>query len=509
MQRLSQQILRPKLVHRLKRLALCAIPVLIVAAVLHGPSNALLVAVALSGLLALESTPPTQSDRNYRHRYTGAELAVGDEKNLLAVLDKAMLDANRKVACVIVEIDDYDKTQQIWGHDIASAAMPKFATKMASFLREYDEISRISENQYAIALCDIRSPELGAVISMIERLQNAVAEPLIVDGISLRLTASAGFALKSKVEKPSSVRLFDAAHAALDDARSYAPYAIRGYSKDVQFPSVAPGAAQAEAAAALKDGEIVPWFQPQVSTDTGEISGFEALARWIHPNRGVIEPVDFLQYLEDGHQMELLSETIMINSLKALKSWDDAGLRVPSISVNFATQELRNPSLVERIKWDVDRFEIDPARLTIEILETVITPTEDDIIIRNIKALREQGFKIDLDDFGTGHASVANIRKFGVERIKIDQSFVTRVDEDPEQQRMIAAIVAMVDQLQITALAEGVETIGEQAILSQLGCTHLQGHAIAKPMPLAETMAWISNYQNRLRPAPVLKRRQP
>lgn len=506
MQRLSQQLLRPKLIHRLKRLALCAIPVLIVAAILHGPSNALLVAVALSGFLAFDSTAP--STTRTRTRYTGSEIALGDEKNLLAMMDKAMLDPKRKVACVILEVDDFDKTQQVWGGDIASIAMPKLATKMASFLREYDEISRISENQFAVALCDIRSPELGAVISMIERLQSAIAEPLIVDGISLRLTASAGFALNSKVSKPSSVRLFDAAHAALDDARSYAPYAIRGYNKDVPPPLGASSAAQEEATNALKNGEIVPWFQPQVSTDTGEITGFEALARWMHPNRGVIEPVDFLQNLEDGHQMELLSETILINSLKALKSWDDAGFSVPSISVNFATQELRNPSLVERIKWDVDRFEIDPTRLVVEVLETVISPTEDDIIVRNIKALREQGFKIDLDDFGTGHASVANIRKFGVERIKIDQSFVKHVDEDPEQQRMIAAIVAMADQLQISALAEGVETIGEHAILSQLGCSHLQGHAIAKAMPLADTMAWISNYQNRLAPTPILKRKQ-
>jgi EAL domain-containing protein (putative c-di-GMP-specific phosphodiesterase class I) len=180
---------------------------------------------------------------------------------------------------------------------------------------------------------------------------------------------------------------------------------------------------------------------------------------------------------------------------------------VPTVAVNFATTELRNPSLVERIKWDVDRFEIEPARLTIEILETVLSGGPDDIITRNIRALRAQGFRIDLDDFGTGHASLSNVRRFGVDRVKIDRSFVMQADDDPEQQRMVAAIVGMSEQLGIETLAEGVETIGEQGILAQLGCTHLQGFAIAHPMPFEQTSEWIAKHNAKLTHTPRLNRR--
>jgi EAL domain-containing protein (putative c-di-GMP-specific phosphodiesterase class I) len=205
--------------------------------------------------------------------------------------------------------------------------------------------------------------------------------------------------------------------------------------------------------------------------------------------------------------MELLSETMLQHALRAMRAWGVAGHKIPSVAVNFATQDLRNPSLIERIKWDVDRFEMDPSRLTVEILETVVSENDDDIITRNIRALGDQGYRIDLDDFGTGHASLANIRRFAVDRIKIDRSFITRADEDPEQQRMINAIISMAEQMGIKTLAEGVETIGEKSILSQLGCTHMQGFAIARPMPFDQTLIWLEEHKSHLSKTSYFPRR--
>jgi EAL domain-containing protein (putative c-di-GMP-specific phosphodiesterase class I) len=162
---------------------------------------------------------------------------------------------------------------------------------------------------------------------------------------------------------------------------------------------------------------------------------------------------------------------------------------------------------MERIKWDVDRFDLDPSRLVVEILETVVSNSNDDIVSRNIRALNAQGFKIDLDDFGTGHSSLANIRRYAVDRVKIDRSFITHADDDPEQQRMIAAIVGMAEQLGIETLAEGVETMSEHSILAQLGCTHLQGFSIARPMPFDQTLEWMTSYENSRTTTPDLRKR--
>jgi EAL domain-containing protein (putative c-di-GMP-specific phosphodiesterase class I) len=170
--------------------------------------------------------------------------------------------------------------------------------------------------------------------------------------------------------------------------------------------------------------------------------------------------------------------------------------------VNFAGSELSNPLLIRKISWELDRFDLTADRLAIEVLETVVASAPDDMITRNINALGDLGCRIDLDDFGTGHASITSIRRFGVNRIKIDRSFVLRADRDPEQQRMISAILTMAERLGVETLAEGVETVGEHVILAQLGCDHVQGFGIAHPMPMDETIAWIEAHNAKLHDVP-------
>jgi len=254
----------------------------------------------------------------------------------------------------------------------------------------------------------------------------------------------------------------------------------------------------AEVAAALENGQIRPYFQPQVCADSGEIAGFEALARWEHPENGVVLPGLFLQAIENNGNSERLSEVILFHSLSALKSWDAAGFRISGIGVNFSSDELRNPKLVEKIKWEVDRFDIAPNRLTIEILENVVSDHDDDIITRNIRSLAAQGFSIDLDDFGTGHAAIANIRRFSVNRLKIDRTFITRIDSDPEQQVMTSAIIRLAESLGLETLAEGVETVAEHQCLANIGCQYIQGFGIARPMPFEDTITWLHQHQKKL-----------
>jgi diguanylate cyclase len=187
---------------------------------------------------------------------------------------------------------------------------------------------------------------------------------------------------------------------------------------------------------------------------------------------------------------------ILYHALMALTAWDKAGLQIPTVAVNFSAQELRNPRLAERLKWELDRFDLEPKRLTVEVLETVVAETENDVVVANIAGLSRLGCGIDLDDFGTGHASITSLRRFAVRRIKIDRSFVTRLDIDPDQQKMVSAILSMADQLGLATLAEGVETPGEHAMLAQLGCGDIQGFGIARPMPVDETMDWITRHRS-------------
>lgn len=246
-----------------------------------------------------------------------------------------------------------------------------------------------------------------------------------------------------------------------------------------------------DVAAALENGQFLAHFQPQISTGTHEVTGFEALARWKHPERGMIPPAEFLPAVEAAGGWNRLSEIMLTQAVSALIAWDRAGLHVPQVSVNFSEAELANPSLVEKISWELDRFELGYDRLTVEVLENVIASATEDSVLQNIRRLARLGCRIDLDDFGTGHASITTLRRFPIDRIKIDRSFVIHIDEDAAQQKMVLAIQTLAAQLGLATLAEGVGSRAELSKLAELGCGCAQGHALSYPMPLDETIPWL------------------
>ena len=290
---------------------------------------------------------------------------------------------------------------------------------------------------------------------------------------------------------------------ALNEARQTGSSTIRTYSSELKKRAQVRSELRAEAASALENGQIRPWFQPQISTDTGKVTGFEALARWAHPLHGMIPPDTFLPVIEEAGLLERLGEVILRQSLETVQTWDATGVAVPRIGVNFASGEQNNPRLVLKIQWELDRLGLTPDRLSVEILETVVSDVPGDRVVRKFAGLAAMGCQIDLDDFGTGHASLASVKRFSVSRLKIDRGFVAKADRDQQQQRLIGAILTMAGQLGLETLAEGVETPGEHALLAQLGCDHVQGFGIGRPMPFEATVDWIHTHEIGLQVPPT------
>jgi diguanylate cyclase (GGDEF)-like protein len=419
------------------------------------------------------------------------------EQTYLAVQAKGQ---NAAILCVA--LDEYDQVVDRYGQSAADLVVRRVGERMASALRADDAIGQYDEAQFAICTSSVRQLDLELCIQLAGRIQTAIEDPVSVEGFSIYVSASVGFCHIKRAPGTSGAAWLDAALMALQDAGRHAPSAIRTYSDQMKKETRTRAELREEVAAALEAGQIQPWFQPQISTDTGQITGFEALARWSHPIRGLISPAEFLPAIEEAGLLERLAEVMMYHAFAALKAWDGASLDVPQVGVNFAGSELNNPRLTEKIKWELDRFDLTPDRLAVEVLETVVANSPDDVITRNINALGQLGCRIDLDDFGTGHASIASIRRFSVSRIKIDRSFVMKADRDPEQQRMISAILTMAERLGIETLAEGVETVGEHVLLAQLGCDHVQGFGIARPMPFEQTLDWITRHTAKLEDVP-------
>ena len=426
-------------------------------------------------------------------------------------LDDALRQARRfmrRTGCFLIEVDDFEQLLDRHGQAAADRVMLCAVDRLRGVLRDDDKVVKLGRGQIGIVLAPVRRIDSEIGLQLAARLQSALAEPVRLDNATIYMSGSVGLCLDMLVPDGTGQDLSDAAGMALHEARRHAPAAIRAFTPELRRRTAPAGTwDHDEIRRALDERQVSAWFQPQLCTDTGRISGFEALARWQHPAGGLIPPDEFLPVVEAAGQSALLGQIILRDALAAMKIWAQAGHDIPHVGVNFSPHELRDPKLPDRVAWDLDSFGLSPRRIAVEILESVVASTPDDTITRNIRRLGEMGCLIDLDDFGTGHASIASVRRFAVQRLKIDKSFVRRIDRDPEQQRMVNAIQLMAEQLGIGTLAEGVETAGEHAMLAQLGCGHVQGFGIARPMPVDRTLAWIDTHLARQPGPPPIGRK--
>ncbi|UWQ14787.1 bifunctional diguanylate cyclase/phosphodiesterase [Aliiroseovarius sp. M344] len=474
------------------------LPAIMIMAFWNGGENLMvLVAILFPGLLAiggaLTRPKPTRGVAN--DEITG----LPRRPKLLEQLDRGFAsDADFEKSCFVLEIDDIQKLSAQLGEESIRQVLRTIADRVKATLRETDLMCALNTGRFGISIDKRQRADLEATLQLAARLQAAVSEPISVDQTRVLLSSCVGFALPSRSPEATGEALLAAAESALGVAVLAGPGSIRAFSNGMAARVGRSEHNRDELSRALDAGEIRPWFQPQVSVKTGRVSGCEALVRWQHPTMGLIAPGAFLPAISKAGLMERLGEVVLFGALSALQDWDRQGLEIPAVAINISAEELNNPNLSEKIKWELDRFDMRPNRLVVEILENVIAQTEDDVARHNINALADLGCKIDLDDFGTGNASIASIARFNVHRIKIDRSFVTHIDTDTDQQNMISAILTIADQLDVGTVAEGVETHGEHTKLVALGCDHAQGYSIAKPMPAQTFLDWVKAHEPKL-----------
>jgi len=439
--------------------------------------------------------------------------AIADRDGLTGLLvadafenaaDEKLQDLARQglqTAAFFLEIDGFSKLRNRFGDSAAEEVLKNASQRIASALRSGDIIARVGDARFAICLDPVRVLDLEMCLQLASRLQTALEEPVSLQTASIHPTCSVGFCLSSRLSRMTGKSLAEAAQMALAEARIAGLSSVRAYQFGFRRRAASRRQNDRDAKHALEQGQIHAWFQPQVSTTSGQITGFEALARWDHPKRGIVSPVEFLPALQQAGQLQNLASCMLFQSLSALKEWRRAGWKVPSVGVNFSGDELHDPGLVDKIRWELDRFSISPECFSVEVLESVIAGTPNDVVERNVNGLAALGCRIDLDDFGTGFSSISSIRRFHVSRLKIDRSYVTRIDQDLEQQRMVSAIITMASQLDLETLAEGVETDAEHAMLQQLGCAHIQGYGIGRPMAFEDSFGWMRDYTATLKSA--------
>ena len=457
---------------------------------------AMLFAIVLPVFLAIDGRTRSFMDMVHGDVATLSTGRTIRRSALVAVLDRLLAECARSeqaTAIALVRIDDVVLADSGWGDCPAGRVADLAAARIRDAMRDGDAVLRHGADTILVALAPGRRVDLDSAMALVDRIQALAEEPVDIDGREGRHGTRIGLCTDAMAPGPGGAALLMAAECALSLASRAGPGAVRTFTENVRSRVEADRQLLHRIPDALRSGAIRPWFQPQVDARTGAVTGVEALARWEDPDLGILSPATFLPAVEAAGRMAELGERITQAAMAAMRDWDRAGSPVPATGVNLSLDELRDPRLADRLAWQADRHDLSPERICLEILETVTLHEDDEVIVRNVRALRSAGFRLDLDDFGTGAASIAHIARFGVHRIKIDRSFVSGIASCEERRKIVAAMIGLADQLGVDCLAEGVETPEEAAILTQLGCQELQGYGIARPMPAEDLAAWISH----------------
>jgi len=440
----------------------------------------------------------------------GAEAAEGPARHawqwedgrqtMLVALEGVATMPRAESTCFVLQLDGWDAFLRQWGPETAADVLNRVRNRLRAALRDADQIFYLGDGRFGVVSRGLSSAHRGVRNAMADRLQACVSEPLQLDQTSVRLTASLGHAKFQRDGLDPAETSLDAAELALAAAQAAGPGSVRAHWEGMA-PSVArAGTVGADLAAdvpeGLQTGAIQPWFQPLTEARTGAVVGFDLVPRWQHPVLGTLTPARFADSLARAGQADTVGARLRERAVDALGELDR--VRRPNASPLTLTipadaDMLRNPALAEQIAWTLDAADIAPDRLCLAVREPLSGAPGTEAIADTLASLRQNGVRLELDGFGMVQTSLLSIRRFGVGRIKIDRSFVTGIDHDPEQQAMVAAIVSLGRTMGLEALAEGVETPQEEAALIRLGCSYVQGFGIARPMPLSETLDWLKS----------------
>jgi len=409
-------------------------------------------------------------------------------------LSQAISQSQRRdqpLALAYLDLDGFKTINDFYGHNVGDELLIAIAQRMKAVLRDGDTLARIGGDEFVAVLIDLYLPQDYELV--LSRLLQAVAAPVNLNEMVLQVSASIGVTLYPQ-DGADADQLMRHADQAMYQAKQAGKnrYHLFDVAQDAVIQSRHENLE--EIRHALDQRQFVLYYQPQVNMYTGEVIGAEALIRWQHPERGLLAPAEFLPIIESHPISVELGEWVIDTALSQLAEWHLAGIDIP-ISVNVGARQLQHGNFVANLaKQLAAHSTVLPGNLKLEVLET--SALEDMAYVSEVmRACGEMGVRFALDDFGTGYSSLIYLKRLPVDMLKIDQTFVRNMLEDPEDMAIIDGVLGLASAFHHRVIAEGVETIGHGELLLSLGCQLAQGYAIARPMPAAEFPDWQVNWR--------------
>ncbi|PKI15928.1 diguanylate cyclase [Colwellia sp. 12G3] len=411
-------------------------------------------------------------------------------------LSQAMLHCSRNkqsLAVVFLDLDGFKAVNDTYGHDLGDELLIALSVSMKKALREGDSLARIGGDEFVAVLTDLNTVEDCEPV--LERFLLASSEPVTIDNVVLNVSASIGVTLypQDNVDADQLMRHADQAMYVAKES---------GKNRYHLFDTVQDDAVKVRRESlegirsALDNHQFVLYYQPKVNMRTGKVIGAEALIRWQHPERGLLNPIEFLPVIENNPMMIELGEWVIDSALTQMSQWQAMCLNLPiSTSVNIAAVQLQQPDFAQRLTTLLAAHpDIEPRYLELEVLET--SALEDvNHVSATMHACMVLGVNFALDDFGTGYSSLTYLRRLPAKIIKIDQTFVRDMLHDADDLAIVEGVIALAKSFKREVIAEGVETIEHGTELLQLGCDLAQGYGIARPMPASDIPAWINDWK--------------
>ena len=382
-------------------------------------------------------------------------------------------------AVLYIDLDRFKFVNDTLGHDEGDRLLVSVADMLRELTGECDLVSRLGGDEFVI-LKPLGQSALN-VSSLADEIVQRMQAPFSFDGKSTACSASVGVAIaKMNMEDPEQV-VADA-DVALYHAKSQGKGRWSFFTEEMHANSIATKQLASDLLLACERREFIPYFQPLIDVETGKIACAEMLVRWDHPTKGILAPGDFLETAANIGILKRIDEIIFASLNGALRDFDEAGVDLPRVSVNVSAARLADPTFIH----DIKSSNVDPERLTVEILESVYLDRMGDVVRWTIDELVELGVTLALDDFGTGHASVRGLLEIRPSILKIDRHFIQPIVQDESTRPLVASIIGIGKSLGMQVVAEGVETNAHAHIVSDMGCDYLQGFYFGKPMSGAD-----------------------
>ncbi|UFX48851.1 EAL domain-containing protein [Bradyrhizobium sp. 41S5] len=406
-------------------------------------------------------------------------------RNLLRQQMEDMLQHTRrstdKVAVLMLGLDNFKAVNDTLGHGIGDKLLRGVAKRLRSTLREEDALARLNSDEFTIVQGGVMRPEDAVLLA--RRILDAIGEPYLLDGHSVVVGASIGIAM-SPGDGEDSEKLLKSADMALSRAKSEFRGTFSFFEAEMDARAQSRRKIEIDLRGAIQNEGLRPHYQPLVDLTSGRITGFEALVRWPHPERGMISPGEFIPVAEETGLINPLGALMLRRACMDAAQWPD-DVRV---AVNLSPLQFRTGNLLALVTDALRQSGLPARRLELEITETLLLEKSSQVLA-TLHALRALGVRMSMDDFGTGYSSLSYLRSFPFDKIKIDQSFVRDLGANPDAQAIVRSIVSLGVGLGVTITAEGVETEAELSCLRAEGCHEGQGFLFSRARPNAEVIS--------------------